>query len=154
MISLEYMAGFFDGEGCVDFKVTGQARMIAVRASIINTNRDLLELLKLSFNGAIYSRPHVKKPNWKDFNSLTWINSEAVEFLRLIKPYSIIKLNQIKLAEEYWEFSQSPRHQRCKLVLSPCKDGIARPRWIRTEATFAAEQVFKDRMHLLNMKGQ
>jgi LAGLIDADG endonuclease len=153
MITTEYIAGFFDGEGCVDFKITGQARMIAVRASIINTNRELLNLIQLEFGGSIYSRPNAKNPHWKHFNSLTWINSDAVKFLRLIKPHIIIKLTQIRLAEEYWEWSQSPRENRCQILKTICKNGIARPRWIRTSETLAQEKRFKERMHILNMRG-
>src|SRR6266436_1144880 len=152
MISAEYIAGFFDGEGCIDFKRTGQARMIAVRAALTNTNLEFLKLIQIQYGGKIYSKPIKGKPHWKNWNALTWINSEAINFLKLIKPYAFLKLDQIKLAEEYWEFSQTPKSMRCENILVLCKDGKNRSISMRTDETLVIEQEFKDRMHDLNRK--
>lgn len=90
-LELAYVAGIFDGEGCV--------RMTRIRNSwfpsvyVANTNLELLEALRCQFGGQIYKQCG-RRVGWKQgYNwRLSW--SSAVEFLDLIRQWLLIKDQQ------------------------------------------------------------
>ncbi len=91
MMHLAYVAGIFDGEGCVGF---GRCRTaVFPRIFVSNTNRDLLEALRDQFGGDINPASN-RKAGWKQgWNwRLSW--TAAVEFLDKISPYLRIKNRQ------------------------------------------------------------
>ncbi len=135
MISPEYIAGFFDGEGCVGFTITGQAKMLAVRVSIVNTNLEFLKVIQSQYGGKIYSKDFINKPTWKTFNNLVWANYHAIEFLIKIERFIFIKQAQIKLAKEYWEFSQTSNVDRCDRIEYITKAGLRRVKTKRSAWT-------------------
>ena len=64
MISLEYLAGFFDGEGCVtSHHLGGNSR--SVICIVGNTVKEAVELFQVTFGGSIRKREYKKHPNWK-----------------------------------------------------------------------------------------
>ena len=98
-----YIAGFFDGEGCVSIKRTGgSGNYLQVVAQIINTDIDILKKFKEKFSGNIHVM-YRTKPNHK--TGYTWkvASKSAYEFLLAIYPYAIIKRDRIKLALEFQE---------------------------------------------------
>lgn len=93
-MNLAYVAGLFDGEGCVNFT---KCRTIKIpRVCITNTNLEVLESLQKSFGGFIQqgSRP---QNNWKQSYHWTISNSKACEFLTKIYAWVRIKKEQIWL---------------------------------------------------------
>ena len=63
MIDIKYLAGFFDGEGCVEIN----PNKIQDRISVVNTNKIILECIQETFGGTIYSKKIFglsKKPQW------------------------------------------------------------------------------------------
>ena len=63
MIDIKYLAGFFDGEGCVEIN----PNKIQDRISVVNTNKIILECIQETFGGTIYSKKISglsKKPQW------------------------------------------------------------------------------------------
>jgi hypothetical protein len=83
-----YVAGFFDGEGCVGF--SRARRSVFPRILVTNTNRAILEELRTSFGGDIKPLA-LRRKNWKQGWSwrLSW--SAAVSFLAEIKPWLQLK---------------------------------------------------------------
>jgi intein-encoded DNA endonuclease-like protein len=51
MLSAEYIAGFFDGEGCVGISTRGRGKHPYLRVSVTNTNKEILLLMKAQFGG-------------------------------------------------------------------------------------------------------
>ena len=51
-LTIEYMAGFFDGEGCVELS----PKKIQDRISVVNTNKTILEYIQETFGGSIISK--------------------------------------------------------------------------------------------------
>jgi hypothetical protein len=89
MISVEYAAGFFDGEGCVQ---VGKNGSISVR--ITNTNLQTLEEFQRKFGGTVLPRrQRANKPQY------VWsvYGDAAVEFAKTILPFCIEKHKAISL---------------------------------------------------------
>ena len=102
---LAYLAGFFDGEGCIAI-IKGKNHLGNVQYSLIvivsNTSDYILHLYKLSFGGRIQKRKH-KKPEWRDCYVWELSSTRAYDFLKCVYPYLILKKAQADLAFEFQE---------------------------------------------------
>ena len=92
---LAYVAGFFDGEGCISITKNG-----AVDVRIINTAHNVLVKLQSVFGGSITERS--QRVNKKQY-AYSFYGENAVKFLELVKPYLIEKLPQAETVLEYYE---------------------------------------------------
>jgi hypothetical protein len=99
--TLAYMAGFFDGEGCISLiPRTSRGNRYRVQISISNTNEWIIQWFRFNFGGSVaFEDRREENPNWKD----TWrwtITSgrQALRFLQAISPYLILKKPQAELA--------------------------------------------------------
>ena len=93
-MNLAYVAGLFDGEGCVNFT---KCRNIKIpRVCITNTNLEILESLQKSFGGFIQKGYRPQK-HWKQSYHWTISNAKACEFLTKIYAWVCIKKEQIWL---------------------------------------------------------
>ena len=154
-MSPEYLAGFFDGEGCVNINVRGEVRQVCLRCDLVNTDLDHLKEVQRHFGGHVHQRPFKDKPNWKPFCSITWHGRYAADLLRKLQPYLRLKTRQAALALEFFDFMQLPKDQRCDLKRSPepkMRNGM-RVQWVRKPETLRRELDYKARMHVLNRKG-
>lgn len=86
-----YVAGIFDGEGCIDFYKS--RKQILCRVTITNTNLELLERIQASFGGAIEQKT-TRKEHWKPSYQLRFGCTQAVNFIDKILPYLIVKREQ------------------------------------------------------------
>lgn len=99
MFSLEYIAGFFDGEGSVGVYTYGRNKPYALRTQIAQNKNELSTklflYLKSRFGGNITEQKTLSgniKYNWQ-------LNAEkACEFLKIIEPFMHIKKEQAKIA--------------------------------------------------------
>lgn len=153
MLSNEYVAGFFDGEGCVNITVRGKIRQVALRVTIVNTDAAILQELFETFGGTL-TRPRSSNSRWKLFRAIEWRGKYAISFLEKIQPFVTVKRPQIELAFEFWKFMQLPKTERCVVVCAPVVGLNGRTHLTRSEATKIRELEFKARMHRLNMKGR
>lgn len=148
MLSKEYIAGLFDGEGCVNITISGKNRQATLRVMIVNTNRSILELVQSQYGGQIYEmygpRTH---PKWKQSWQLRLFRSYALNLLKDIRPFVYIKTNQIELAIMFEEFMDSPDR------LEGFKNSYGSISHRRTTKTIEKENAFKMAMSELNMKG-
>jgi hypothetical protein len=90
----EYIAGFFDGEGCVHaYVVRGGAGRIATRISMSQRRRQVLDEIHESLGyGHVWGRG--------DGAYLLRIDARAdvQRFIRLVYPHSVVKKSELKLA--------------------------------------------------------
>lgn len=144
------MAGFFDGEGCVNLTVSGRSRQVCLRLMIVNTDHEILSEIHLSFGGRL-ARPRGNRKGWKSFRQIVFSGKEAYEFLLSVYPFLVVKKRQAKLAIDFWNFQHRPSSERCEIYKNPnCPIGYGRR---RTQATIETELLFKKQMHELNRKG-
>lgn len=97
-----YIAGFFDGEGTISIKHHKKSDTFQVVVTIVNTDLNILEIIKNKFGGDIHVMYRSKNSHKTGY---TWrISSRmAFKFLKEINPYSIIKKTRIKIALSFQE---------------------------------------------------
>lgn len=114
----EYLAGLFDGEGCIDvqrmYPRLGRNRFYVrprIRMAMAENCRPLLEALHAKFGGGFYHRKAHKK-NQQGSWSLEWLsNDEIRRIIDLILPHLIVKAEQAKLVL-WWLDNASGRQFR------------------------------------------
>lgn len=94
-IKIAFIAGFFDGEGCVSFrksKNNNGTSFILPAVYITNTNKDILMAIQ-TFYG--FGQINQKKPGNSrskiHYHYIITKNDDILKFLKTIEPYSIIK---------------------------------------------------------------
>lgn len=140
--ALAYLAGIVDGEGCLtlNFKKPGPksgrrgCHRIVVHVS--NTNKAVIEhILRVTGIGRVH--PFVaetdrnRKARWQ---WAAWSN-QAIEFLKLIQPWLIVKKEQCRLLIEF-----------SKLLKNQAKNYLS-------EAEWQAQTAICSQIRLLNRKG-
>jgi len=102
-LTLSWLAGFLDGEGCVrlsSFKNKKTERLsFCPWVSITNTDLPTLKAIQAEYGGNLYLGKEGGKHYKGSKNSfvLVWQGKRAIEFLKLIAPYVILKKPQIEL---------------------------------------------------------
>jgi hypothetical protein len=104
LLSSEYAAGFFDGEGCVQLRYGKSAIQYhkQIIAAVGQSSLPVLEALKEKYGGSIYQRKMsncgIKQMwDWKVY-TVTCCN-----FFEDILPHAIVKQEQIAFALEGWK---------------------------------------------------
>jgi len=101
-LSDSYIAGFFDGEGCITSQltyITGKYEKyprVNVQISITQKDRKILEWIQERFLGTI----HVHDRDNLCYHLRITGKINMGRFLRAIQPYSVVKKEQIELALE------------------------------------------------------
>lgn len=106
---ISYIAGFFDGEGCVRIKQANQGgNSYYVIAHLTNTNSLILKKVQDLFGGN--TRVQEKGKNKTIYN---WYitSSEAVDFLKVLLPFLIEKKTQAELALYFHENKEKMKPQ-------------------------------------------
>jgi hypothetical protein len=104
---LIYLAGFFDGEGCISIchhSNSKKYKYLNLDIFVSNTNIPSLELFKNVFNGNIYAqsnKTYKDHPNWKQAYVWQLGNNRASECLKELLPYLEQKKPQALLAIEF-----------------------------------------------------
>ncbi len=111
-IETAYIAGFFDGEGCVRIEKRHFRRdnsplytAYSICARIANTNRDILAWIQAAFGGSIYCgihRSRDKQGAYKVPYELVFSRqAETQAFLLAIAPYMRVRKAQVLLGLEF-----------------------------------------------------
>ena len=105
-MSPEYLAGFFDGEGCIDNQVMYAKPPYdnrfyvrpRLRLAQANNGAFILKEIQATFGGSIRHRPK-GTGNQQDSASWELLSKDVViEMLRMLEPLLIIKKQQARLA--------------------------------------------------------
>lgn len=95
---LAYMAGFFDGEGCICIgKGKGGLGLVC---SVVQCNEWILQLFKMSFGGNVRLRQPYKPERYRTF-SWSICSKKAMAFLRVIQPYLMLKRAEAEVAIQF-----------------------------------------------------
>jgi len=102
MISNEYAAGFFDGEGCV-MVMKSQGHLprpnYSLKVAITNTDLEVLREFQQKWGGYVYQMQSKTKSRWQ------WqiARPGIVRFLEAVYPYLYSKKEQVEIALSYNE---------------------------------------------------
>lgn len=110
-LNLDYLAGFFDGEGNVSMFLDNRTNMVRCRLSIFNTNKEVIDLLKAQYGGFISTmtneRPdgsmkHYRKSHWKtSYTLIIQLSKKHINFIEELASRSIVKKEKLLLALEF-----------------------------------------------------
>ena len=106
-MELAYLAGFFDGEGCVNF--TRSRNTIYPRVLIVNTNLEVLEEIQAEWGGDIHKAS--RQAGWKQSYQLRISWSKAVALLEAIQPFLRLKHRQAETVFA-WDACREGRGKR------------------------------------------
>jgi hypothetical protein len=92
LISLEYLAGLVDGEGCIRLASSnkGKYKKYYPRLQVTNTYKPICDTLVLEFGGAIHIKRN-KNPNWKTGYDWRLSGDAARNLIKQLEPLLIIK---------------------------------------------------------------
>lgn len=95
-----YFAGIVDGEGCITYAKEGSnKRNYQPRLMITNTNEDLMKWLLKNFGGSYHKRSLLKYPHWKPMYLWRISGQQAMDLVKKVEPYLIIKKWQAELLD-------------------------------------------------------
>jgi hypothetical protein len=134
-MNLAYVAGLFDGEGCVNFSRNRSGCFI--RVFVTNTNRELLESLQEKFGGDI-AKLSGRKKGWKQAYVWRIAWTKAVEFLDKIQPYLCNKWRQAEVAFA-WDANRLGRGNHDAAMKKEVQE---------------ANELLIDQLHWLNHRGE
>jgi len=98
-----YAAGFVDGEGCICFTRRKYGYYPVIQVS--NTNKDVLDFLVMVFGGKVGKKSD-NTDKWKAQYVWRLFGPRAVEFLRLIHPYLLVKRTQAETVFQWRELRE------------------------------------------------
>jgi LAGLIDADG DNA endonuclease family protein len=114
-MELAYIAGLFDGEGCVSirrfFRANNKSRkpceMYTLWVQVTNVDPRLVYPLKEKFGGSVHITKH-KSPNQRDTHVWIATSKNALDFLKAIRPWLLAKSEQADIAISFQEAKQGP----------------------------------------------
>ena len=153
-----YIAGFFDGEGCLTMRRSNRhargkdgsgVQSVHYRLAVEFANRHIgaLKWIQQFTGGAIYPKyGRAKNPNWAPAFALTlWNKSDIEKLLRSIQPYAKIKNEQIALGLDFLSLPA--------VRVSFEARGKTWPRRVSVEEDLVIREDFKSRLAVFNKRG-
>ena len=107
---IAYMAGFFDGEGCISICCSSSRwRELSLKCQVGQCNRWILELFKFRFGGSIRLQ---KKESVQHHDYWMWhiSSGKAADFLKVIEPCLYLKRAEAKIAIEFQSHKRACNH--------------------------------------------
>jgi hypothetical protein len=108
--SIEYLAGYFDGEGCICMRHRADGRTHRLDVQLTTAYRPVLEALQGRFGGSIWATPSSSR-NKPLYHWSPGKKSECLPFLRAIQPFSLEKQEQVATAIEWLQVHFSLSHR-------------------------------------------
>jgi hypothetical protein len=103
MGKLDYLTGFFDGEGSATIgNHKGKYNQYTLSIDMANINTDLLNWLNQNFGGHIYPKGY-RTGQKHDCFTIRWENSRTLEFMKSILPLSKVKRGKLLVGIEFQE---------------------------------------------------
>lgn len=103
MIDLLYMAGLFDGEGCISLvkqrRLNSTLPVYSVRCVLAMCHKPLIKAVNATFGGVHFERRG--SGDHRNSFSLMWANKKAVPFLTELAPHLIIKREEAEIALDF-----------------------------------------------------
>lgn len=103
-LNLSYIAGFFDGEGCISLQARHGLRLI-----LTNTRLDVLSAIQEFFEGKGRIKVRIRMPGERGtrpcYQWVTWMR-DAEEILIALRPHLLLKASEADVGLEYMALIQ------------------------------------------------
>ena len=103
MIDIRYMAGLFDGEGCICLvkqkRVDSVLPIYSIRCVLSMCDKPFIKSVQAQFGG-LYTERRGSGPQRNSF-ALQWCNNRAKPFLEALLPHLIMKREEAVIALDY-----------------------------------------------------
>jgi hypothetical protein len=100
MITPEWLAGFFDGEGCLTI-ARSRGTHFTPQAVLTNTDLRVLKLIQEAFGGTLHARGNPKR--WNEAYTLVFSGTpETRRFLEIIRPFLVLKKDEVEFFLAAW----------------------------------------------------
>lgn len=144
MLDIRYLAGFFDGEGCVLFHYLKRNQRIRPEVEVAQTKLPILMEFQKRFGGSVIGPQQNNsrsKPYWR------WIalSEVCMSFLRKIEKHVTVRHPQVKLMLEYDQWKKNNKRLYKRNI-----NGQGR---VRTEHTMRMLKTWRAKMQKLNKRG-
>lgn len=113
-----YIAGFFDGEGCINISKSGKSGQIILRVMLVNTNPIVINIINKIYGGDVRVVQH--QENWKQAYHWKASGASAREFLNDIGPYLILRRPQYEIAKRFFSTFSKPKNEKCDYKIKKC----------------------------------
>lgn len=103
MLDIRYLAGLFDGEGCVHIPVQRRADLrvpnYGIRAVVCLTNREVVQKIAEQYGVSFCKlNKSTTNSNWADAYQVQICGNKAAVFFRQILPHLIVKIECVAVA--------------------------------------------------------
>jgi len=111
MITEQYIAGLFDGEGSVSLQVKDNVPKLEVSIHMSEPASIVLMEINAKYRGKLYTQNRIHRGRSYRMFSARWTNRDEIDsILTVLIPYLIIKKEQAKLAR-WWVNNCLYKHQ-------------------------------------------
>jgi hypothetical protein len=119
---LAYLAGFFDGEGCIYILKAKHGNSIHYGLEMSYTNSEIepLQLAQSIFGGQISSLNETR-PGRKSVHRLRIRSNQAANALMLLLPYLVVKRERAEIALEFQRKFQGNKGSSRGLTIEECE---------------------------------
>ena len=104
MIDIQYMAGLFDGEGCISLvkqrRLDSDLPIYSIRCVIAMCHKPIIKAINAQFGGLYSERRGVSDKQRNSF-ALMWANNKAKFFLETLLPHLILKREEAEIALDF-----------------------------------------------------
>lgn len=104
MLDIRYVAGLFDGEGCISLvkqrRLNSPLHSYNMRVVIAMTHKPMIKLLQEQFGGNFTERKG-SMHNHRNAFTISWSNKRAGTMLQILAPHLVIKRAEAEVALEY-----------------------------------------------------
>ena len=145
---LAYIAGIFDGEGTVGAYFVRDKRDVTLQVAIAMCDPTVVAFICKEFSGARFTlRDKRNIPNATPQHVVTFHGLQAYEFLKAIKPYTIIKWEQVKVALAFLAHKRRTKNSKKHYPCVYCDKVVAVLRDLKTQRLNAVKTVELLRLH-------
>lgn len=103
MIDIRYMAGLFDGEGCICLvkqrRVDSDLPVYSIRCVLAMCHKPFIKSVQAQFGGLYTERKGAGKS--RNSFALQWTNNRAKPFLEALLPHLVMKLEEAEIALDF-----------------------------------------------------
>lgn len=105
LLAAAYYGGLFDGDGSVSVYRSRRSRRYVLSVQITTSFHPVLSYLLNQFGGKVEKNKKSTEV-WPELYKYTLVDTAASDLLTWLKPYTIVKANQIDVALEFWQIQQ------------------------------------------------